>query len=107
MFMMAVGKLGVIVKRPNIKMVRKPSKLQLCLLLLMMCGDVKQNPGPGPARNTRQTILSQSTQGDLTMEPCLADILREIRYSRTELMVEMDSETLNAKYENIGRKTNC
>ena len=58
------------------------------LVHLLTAGDVEANPGPS-SKATRQATLSQSAQGDLTVgEPSLADIMKEIRDCKTDLMVE-------------------
>lgn len=102
---MALGNLGISVRRPRIKTVKTPSKLQLCMLLLLLCGDIESNPGPA-SRSSRQTTLSQSQQGDLSVELSLKDILFEIKESRTEVTDKIDSltTTMNAKFEEIAEE---
>ncbi len=66
---------------------------------LLSDGDVESNPGP-----KRQQTLSQSNHGDVVCtEPCLSDILRELKDCRMELNGKIDTlgKSMDAKYEEL------
>lgn len=88
-------------------MVRRPSKWQL-VVLLIMTGDIETNPGPGPqdsqtGRQTRQTTLTCS-DGSIG----LGDIMRELKDTRLQVNEKIDAlgAKLDERYTELKEEMN-
>lgn len=82
---------------------------------LLLCGDIKQNPGPGPSRNTRQSKLT-TTSGNLGLgeegnvtDATNTDIMSAIGSMRGEVNQKFDVMAnqiieVNTKQEHLERQ---